>query len=114
MDKEDAGQKAGEIARSRFLMVLERKRSLETAALRLHQALNAKVVRPFNGGPLGIVYSKPLVDHGTRLKAAHLVAQVADIMPAERHEVDNTGEINVSIVHFAPGGRDGDQRNPAE
>lgn len=103
MDKEEAGQRAGEIARARFLQVLEEKRSLEKAALRLHQGLNAKVVKPKwvsiaaddEGNVLsgGWVYSKPLVDHTTRLRAADLVIKAMDVMPDERLRLSADGDL---------------------
>ncbi len=93
MDKEDAGRKAGEIARTRFLQVLEKKGSLEKAALRLHQGLNAKLVRVFNDKEAGIVYSKPLVDHQTRLRAADLVTKAMDVMPSEKLDLNIHGDL---------------------
>jgi hypothetical protein len=93
MDKEDAGRKAGEIARTRFLQVLEKKGSLEKAALRIHQGLNAKLVKVFNDKEAGIVYSKPLVNHQTRLRAADLVTKAMDVLPDERIKMDVGGDL---------------------
>lgn len=63
----------------------------DLVAKRLYQALNAKETKcKFDGGQFGInewVYSKPLVAHDIRLKAAQLAAKLLQMEPPERKEI---------------------------
>jgi len=103
-DKVRAGREAGQIARARFIEALERRKSLDRAVLRLHQGLSAKVVKakwsPYCGERGGWTYSKPLVDYATRAKYVDLAMRVLDVLPADRLDLEASGDLNINIVRF--------------
>lgn len=108
MEREKAGREAAESVRLRFLEGMEERKMVERTLLRLNQALNAKhqkakwvqvtVTEDENGNPVpsdgGWTYSRKLVDHGTRLKAVQVVAQIAGLNAAEKHDVLMHGELD--------------------
>lgn len=65
-------------------------------AKRLAEALDAHDVRVFHDKATGeIVYSKPLVAHGVRLKAVEISTVLLEMKPAEKHDVNLTGDLGL-------------------
>ena len=89
-DRQEMAREAGMEARE--LTILRARKMLHKALERINQGLDAEIIKVFcSNGEL--VESKPYTDHSTRLKAADMVLTLNDAYPAERHEVNVTGNL---------------------
>ena len=89
-ERQEMAREAGMEAKE--LTSLRARKMLHKAMVRINQGLDAEIIKVFcSNGEL--VESKPYVDHTTRLKAADIVITLNDSYPAERHEVNVTGNL---------------------
>lgn len=91
--EKDLSLQAAQIARQRTLKALKRYKVTEgRVAKRLGEALDAMETKVFHDKQTGAcVYSKPLIAHGSRLKAIELATVLLDMKPAEKHDVSVNG-----------------------
>lgn len=109
MDKTEIGAMAAQVARQKTMKALKRYRVTHgRVAKRLGESLDATEVKVFNDKEKGIVYSKPLVAHGTRIKAIEIASTLLEMKPAEKHEVDLKQPLEITIKKFYRGKTDGD------
>lgn len=83
-------EKSLEIARAETLKHCKAVKLTPRKALkRIAEGLDAHETKTFLDKRTGeVVYSKPLIAHGTRLKAAEMTMSLFDMMPAERKKVE--------------------------
>lgn len=102
--EEQLGQEAGREVREETARILREKGpNLEKVLLRLRQALNAKETRVFNprGNTTesGLLYSKPLIAHGIRVKAIDLALQLHDAYPSKKHQHSGSITLNSDLLN---------------
>ena len=89
-DKEEMAKAAGSEARE--YTARKARRMLSKALKAIDAGLSATVTKVFcNNGE--VIEAGPYADHPTRLKAAEMVVVLNDAKPAERHEVNVTGNL---------------------
>jgi len=66
-------------------------------ARRLSEAMSATEVKVFNGRD-GLEYSDHLIDNKTRLEATKFAATLLDMKPAEKHDVNVKGDLQINII----------------
>ena len=89
-DRQEMAREAGMEAKE--LTILRARKMLHKALVRINQGLDAEIIKVFCSNGV-LVESKPYTDHSTRLKAADMVITLNDAYPAERHEVNVTGNL---------------------
>lgn len=66
-------------------------------ALRLKQAMDAKLVKIFKGKDDDIIMSGELIDHATRLDALKFAATLRGMKPSEKHDINHHGDFEVFL-----------------
>jgi hypothetical protein len=93
----ELGKQAADYARQQTLKSLKRyKVSTGRVSKRLSEALDATEVKVFHDKGGEIIYSKPLIAHGPRLKAIEIASALLEMKPAEKHDVNVQGTLKVS------------------
>ena len=89
-EREKLAKESGEIARAETLKHCKAVKLTPRRALkRIAEGLDAHEVKPHYDKDRGRwAYSKSLVAHGTRLKAAEMVISLLDMKPAERKKIE--------------------------
>lgn len=98
IDKQISLQAAEEAQRTTLDALDKRGITEEFVALRLKQAMDAKMVKVFKGKDDDIIESRELVDHSTRLDALKFAATLRGMKPAERHDVTHHGDLQINII----------------
>lgn len=99
-EHQQIGREAAKIAQAEVLRMANKKGiTLERTMMRLKQAMDAKEVKVFKqSAGDGLIYSKALVAHGTRLAAVKIALELQDAFPSQKHEVDVSGVIGLKDV----------------
>lgn len=98
IDKDLSLQAAEEAQRATLDALDKRGITEEFIALRLKQAMDAKLVKVFKGKDDDILISDELIDHSTRLDALKFAATLRGMKPSEKHDINHHGDLQVTII----------------
>lgn len=99
MTEEERLNIANETATQNTLDALDKRGITEEfIALRLKQAMDAKLVKVFKGKDDDILISDELIDHSTRLDALKFAATLRGMKPSEKHDVTHHGDLQINII----------------
>lgn len=99
MDGKEIGKKAGVIARDAIIALAEENGvNAAKAFRRIAEALDANSIKVFKGdnvlGDPELIYSEPMVDHTTRLRASELVLELHNMKPGQKIELSGGVELS--------------------
>lgn len=98
MNDAEIGKTASDLAKENTKQIaISKGATVEKAMQRVSEAMDATETRVFNpkGNTTreGIIYSKPLIDHNIRLRAADLTFEIHEVKPSNKLELSGSLQV---------------------